>query len=334
MTPRIIRARNVNHAFHEAWWWLKVAGETATSRNGEVIRAPGPVITMYERPTERVLFNPLRNANPFFHLMEALWMLAGRNDVEFPAYYVARMKDYSDNGVLLHGAYGFRWRNAFLDPDEAEPIDQLSYLADHLRNNPESRRAVLAMWSAEHDMPVLEQTRDLPCNTHVYFQIREGALNMTVLCRSNDLLWGAYGTNAVHFSVMQEYMAAQIGCKPGIYTQFSNDFHLYTNIAKLDDPMFMEQVETHLYDYGQVQPYPLIRDPRQWDSDLHLFMRGVEGATIKEPFFNEVAWPMHHSYRLFKDGQLAAAKVETARIQASDWRRACLKWLERKENAK
>ena len=155
MTPKTINVRNVNHALHEACWWLRVAGERATTRNGEVIRAPGPVITIYQQPTERVLFNKRRNANPFFHLMEALWMLAGREDVDFPAYYVARMREYSDNGLLLHGAYGFRWRRAFLDADEAEPIDQLTYLADHLKANPDSRRTVLAMWSAERDIPVL-----------------------------------------------------------------------------------------------------------------------------------------------------------------------------------
>ena len=52
-------------------------------------------------PCERVLLYPERNANPFFHLYESLWMLAGRNDVAGPARYAKNMNNYSDNGVTL-----------------------------------------------------------------------------------------------------------------------------------------------------------------------------------------------------------------------------------------
>ena len=327
--PHIISVRNVNHALHEATWWLRSAGERANSRNGPVVRAPGPVITVYQRPQERVLFNKHRDANPFFHLMEALWMLAGRNDVDFPAYYVQRMRDYSDNGLLLHGAYGFRWRRAFMDSDELEPIDQLSYLADHLRAQPDSRRAVLAMWSPELDIPVIEQTRDLPCNTHVYFQVHGGALDMTVLCRSNDMVWGAYGANAVHFSVLLEYMAAQIGCAVGSYTQFSNDFHLYTDTYPLKHRMFFEQEEDWRYEQEQVKPFPLVQDAKTWDEDLYRFMDG-HATRLEQPFFTRVAQPMKDAHHAHKEGNRALALELAHAIAATDWRLACIEWLRRR----
>jgi hypothetical protein len=47
----------------------------------KVLVSQTPVVTCYSAPTQRVLFSPMRDANPFFHLMEALWMLAGRDDV-------------------------------------------------------------------------------------------------------------------------------------------------------------------------------------------------------------------------------------------------------------
>src|ERR1039457_2230941 len=102
----VIQARNVNDALASGLEYLADKGVEEQSRNGPVIVAPGPVTTVYERPLERVLFSPLRDANPFFATMESLWMLAGHNDVVFPAYFAKNMMNYSDGGVTLHGAYG------------------------------------------------------------------------------------------------------------------------------------------------------------------------------------------------------------------------------------
>ena len=68
-------------------------------------------------------------------------------------------------------------------------------------------------------------------NTNIYFKIRENKLKMTVCCRSNDMLWGAYGVNVVHMSVLQEYMATMIGVEMGEYRQISDSFHIYTEFS-------------------------------------------------------------------------------------------------------
>src|SRR6266478_1362063 len=108
-----LRVSNVNVALSEGLWWMKSAGVKEDSRNGPVLVSPEPVMTVYTRPTERVLSSPLRDANPFFHLMEALWMLAGRNDVAWPAQFAKQILQYSDDGVILWGGYGARWRRWF-----------------------------------------------------------------------------------------------------------------------------------------------------------------------------------------------------------------------------
>ena len=77
----VINARNVNSAYPQALHYIAIAGDRVASRNGPVLRAPEPVSTVYAKPWERVLFDPQRDANPFFHLFESLWMLDGRNDV-------------------------------------------------------------------------------------------------------------------------------------------------------------------------------------------------------------------------------------------------------------
>src|ERR1035437_1373505 len=100
----IIKVRNVEEALGEGFQWLKVAGLNETSRNGPVRVAPGPVLTEYSHPQERVVFNPVRDANPVFHLLESLWMLAGSDSVGFLLPYNARMAEYADSDGFLHGA--------------------------------------------------------------------------------------------------------------------------------------------------------------------------------------------------------------------------------------
>src|SRR6266700_4775548 len=144
-----LKVTGVNQAVAEGFQYLSVAGESETSRNGEVIVAPEPLLTVYSFPTERLLFSPLRDANPFFHLMEALAFLAAKNEVDWYAYFAANMRNYSDDGKTFYGSYGHRWRKWF-------GYDQLAAIASELKTNLDSRRCVLSMWDGgEYSNPAL-----------------------------------------------------------------------------------------------------------------------------------------------------------------------------------
>jgi len=162
-----------------------------TSRAGDVIAINEPMLITYENPCHRVLFNPLRDCNCFFQLYEALWMLAGRNDVSPLAYYNRRMTEFSDDGKTLNGAYGYRWRTKprmpWTDLYGASPakfaevhcgpvrrVDQLDILVDHLKKTPNSRRAVLQMWDVEDDLLKIDESKDVSCNLSVMFSLRQG----------------------------------------------------------------------------------------------------------------------------------------------------------------
>jgi hypothetical protein len=169
-----IYARNVSEALYLGLMFLKDRGVWCESRSGRVIEYPNPVMTVYKCPEERVLFYPSRDANPFFHLFEALWMLAGRDDLEYVQQFNKRMEDFSDDGTTLNGAYGYRWREYWLK-------DQLDLLIEHLTDHPDSRRAVLQMWSVDDLQKIVDDPtyKDVPCNTQVYFKIRKGGLQMS-----------------------------------------------------------------------------------------------------------------------------------------------------------
>ena len=186
-----------------------------------------PVLTIFERPRERVLFSEVRDANPFFHFFEALWMLAGRNDVWFVEQFNRRMKEFSDDGISFYGAYGYRWRNYF-GYDQLQVLVQLLQQAD-------TRRGVLTMWDAKdlkYTIPYDGRqgvSKDIPCNTHIYFKVRDGKLRVTVCNRSNDILWGLYGANAVHFSMLQEYIADKLALDCAPLHILSDSYHVYTS---------------------------------------------------------------------------------------------------------
>jgi hypothetical protein len=331
----VITARNVHEALPMGLELLKKQGLRRDSRNGDVIVMDSPVTTQYLNPTERVLFWPDRDANPFFHLFESLWMLAGRNDVGYVAHFVKRMKTFSDDGETFHGAYGYRWRNWF-------DYDQLAVIIKNLKANHSCRRQVLQMWDAKSDLGFAG--KDLPCNTQVYFSIsHDGALDMTVCNRSNDVIWGAYGANAVHFSVLQEYMALSIGVPVGRYWQMSNNYHAYTTtydpLQHLADaaPDPYRKAPNNPYEIQVMDPFPLMSSPReQWDSDLKMFIE--EGAVmgLKDPFFRRVAVPMLIAYELFKQKDDAgrydrAIEHLTQNCQAPDWKMACIEWVQRRK---
>jgi hypothetical protein len=304
-------------------------GVQEPSRNGPVLVAPRQVTTIYEYPTERVLFGPIRDANPFFHLMESLWMLAGRNDIAFPARFNARMSEYSDDGKVQWGAYGHRWRHWF-------GHDQVQRAIKELKDNAVSRRAVVGMWDPEKDPAMIEAGRDVPCNTHIYFDARGGRVNMTVCCRSNDVIWGAYGANAVHFSILLEYVAAHVGSPVGEYRQMSNNFHAYLNPFPREKLKAIrdEALHTDFYMTASpakgVSPRSMVVSPTLWDRELGMFLCEAPGP-YNEPFFAGTAWPMLWAWEAWKRKDFATAVQHANDIESPDWRVAALGWVARRQ---
>lgn len=346
---RCINVHNVNQGLAEGLRLLATSGVYEDSRNGPVLVAPSPVITTYLNPTSRVLFSPLRDANPFFHVMETLWMLAGRNDLPWLAQFNKNMLNYSDDGGATQpGTYGYRWRKYF-------GYDQLPELVALLKK-PGQRRAVLTMWDggcsgtqyAGDIWATHNGSADVPCNTQAYFDVRDGKLNMTVTCRSNDIWWGAYGANAVHFSFLLEYMAAMVGVKVGVYRQFSNNFHLYPGKLPSGDLHELADNARHQDRYTlaagphtartQEPDHPLrqvalVTDPACFDNDLQAWMTHPGIVCINE-FFGHVATHMWNAWAAYKQGDYRTAIDHAEHIKAGDWSIACVEWLERRHARK
>lgn len=305
-----------------------------------------PVATVYERPWERVLFSPVRDANPFFHFFEALWILDGRNDVKFLSQFNSNIANYSDDGETFHGAYGHRIRVSRMH-------DQLEHVIDVLTRDHDTRQAVIQLW--DHSLDLGAQSKDIPCNDMIFFKIRANRLEMRVACRSNDMVWGGYGANAVQFSTLQEFVAYAVGVPVGPYTQISDSFHVYhtrDDWRKLTAPNNVPSAALDYYRSGDVEFYPMFRARAAWvewlhdlrevlkrcepDSDFN--SRWINPAVSgRFPYFREVVIPMYRAWRIWKDELrerseriTAASYVLHHDCYATDWARAGTEWLMRR----
>ena len=307
---------DINEAYCEMQVLKHHFSEWEDTRNGRALAFTEPMMITHVVPERRVLFDPIRNANPFFHYMEAIWMLSGSDSVRFPAQFAKQITEYSDDGELLHGAYGHRWRSKF-------GVDQLAEIISMLKADPFTRRAVLGMWSPEFDLN--QDTKDLPCNTHIYFRNIGGALDMTVCNRSNDLVWGCLGANAVHFSILQEYIANATGLRLGKYHQFTNNLHVY---AGFEDAF--SAVSSRWY--GRNQTYQAIRfGPDTLNlNEAADFVIGDTQKDFESPILTNNAIPMLQAWRAYKDKNWVAARLAVKRIYDEDWREACTQWIERR----
>lgn len=347
----VIRATDADEALWSGLELLSREGVQRGSRNGQVLMVPTPVMTVNSNPSARVLGDPCRDANPFFHLAEALWMLQGRDSVEFLARYVSRMREYSDDGSTLHGAYGKRWRSWFR-------VDQLTEIITNLRANPEDRRCVIGMWDPSIDLRLASRGgKDVPCNTHAYVSVKvTGDLDLTVCCRSNDAIWGAHGANLVHFSILLEYLAAATGHTAGTLYQLSNNYHAYTSVFDslklkyLQESAWrcatcdrMGQPTLSLYDREEVCTTPLLEGPDElacFHRELQHYLEDSDEISLREvhaeeyhlPFFRSVAVPMMQAHRIHKLGRTREAReMLEHHCTGQDWLVASTEWLERRE---
>lgn len=347
----VIPGRNINEVYPLALMHMREGLRNSTvwsrdSRNGTVYEFREPVTSVYRQPEECVLLNHTRDANPFFHLFEFLWIMAGRSDVAFLKHFVKRMGEYSDDGKSFFGSYGVRLEGS------------IEHCIQRLAKNPDDRRAVAPIY--RHD-DVWYNGKDMPCNVSVMFKVRDGALTTLVANRSNDLIYGAYGANVVQFGLLTAYVALAAGYEIGAYSQVSDSLHLYTEDSKshacLDSKAYPG---ADPYDTGLVRFVPFFgrgqtEERERWTDDLASFfwfwdhegplhntreenLRCVlDQSSFRTAWWNRVALPMWnaHCYFRARDVEGALDALGPMRpVPDVDWHVAGRQWLARRFTTK
>jgi hypothetical protein len=150
---------------------------------------------------------------------------------------------------------------------------------------------------------------------------------MTVACRSNDIVWGCYGANAVHMSMLQEFIACATGLAMGTYYQISNDWHIYEQHWPLLGKLPPEQ-----------EPYPTghvaLTNLYNWEDDLdNEYPAFIENdlSTPSCPYIKRVLRPMRNAWRSYKLKDKFSAMMNASAIEDVAVRKACKEWLGRRK---
>lgn len=158
-----------------------------------------------------------RNVSLPAQIAETMWVLAGRNDVEFLQNYLPKAGLFSDDGVVWRGGYGPRIRNW-------DGVDQLDSVIKLLNKDPYTRRAVINIFNPAVDH---QDSKDIPCNNWLHFLYRDGKLDLHVATRSNDIIWGWSGINNFEWSMLLEVVAHFTKMEPGEIHYSISSLHLY-----------------------------------------------------------------------------------------------------------
>lgn len=113
--------------------------------------------------------------------------------------------------------YGYQFRNF-------NGIDQLQVLIDGLKNDPNSRRHIMIAWNPSQ----LDEAALPPCHLYQQYQILNGKLNSSFVCRSTDIMYGL-PYNIMSYSLINMMIAKLLGIESGEIVFFGNDLHIYDN---------------------------------------------------------------------------------------------------------
>jgi len=251
---------------------------------------------------------PGRRFNPFFALAEVVWILSGDGNVDWISYFNSQMGEFSDGKKDFHGAYGLRIRKwpymrdrrfefdcgFYYAEGGREPrtdIDQLEQAIFKLKKDPQTRQAVISLWDPVRDN--LDRSKDYPCNNIVYFSLRQGVLDMSVVIRSNDVIWGT-PYNAVQFTHLHAYVAGCLGVQMGVFTYFIQNLHYYLDQYRETLSVLLRQAFDSDFKL-QAEKHPLFRPPvlddefRECNSEVHRVLH------ISSKYSSILGAEFHHS---------------------------------------
>lgn len=196
---------------------------------------------------------PERNLNVRFAVAEWLWMTFGRSDVESLAQYNSVMRQFSDDGVFLTGAYG-----PHIKAQLARRV--LPKLAE----DPNTRQAVI-----EIPRPNRE-TKDEPCTLSLQFLLRDGRLNLVATMRSSDV-WLGIPYDVFSFTMLQNCLAGHLGVRRGFFSLHMGSSHLYLrNRTAAHEAAFTRAPHTILTDDLPGFPPPWLEEVLRTRDNVHI----------------------------------------------------------------
>lgn len=165
-------------------------------------------------------------------IVELLWFLNGDTNIKFlKDNGVSIWDEWADETGDLGPVYGKQWRS-WAAPD-GRTIDQIQWVLDEIRTNPNSRRLMVSAWNPAD----VNEMALPPCHCLFQFNVMDGKLNCQLYQRSADVFLGV-PFNIASYALLTMMMARATDLKPGTFVHTLGDAHLYQN--------HMDQARTQL----------------------------------------------------------------------------------------
>lgn len=122
-------------------------------------------------------------------------------------------KKYGDLGPI----YGKQWR-------DFNGVDQISYLINELKTNPNSRRLILSSWNPRE----LNEMALPPCHLLFQLYVNNNKLSMQLYQRSADIFLGV-PFNISSYALLLHLLALEADLEVGEFVHTIGDAHIYSN---------------------------------------------------------------------------------------------------------
>ena len=154
---------------------------------------------------------------------ELLWFLKGETNIAYlKDHKVSIWDEWADENGELGPVYGKQWRS-WAGADGAT-IDQVSWLIEEIKRNPDSRRLIISAWNVA-DLPHMAL---MPCHTLFQLDVVDGKLSCQLYQRSGDIFLGV-PFNIASYALLTHMVAQVCGLRVGDFVHTLGDAHLYSN---------------------------------------------------------------------------------------------------------
>lgn len=164
-----------------------------------------------------------RKLNLQYAKREWLWYLGADPKDDSIQEHASMWKKLQQPDGSFYSNYG-----QYMFGKDDEGHTQFSYVVKTLKADPNSRRATMMLLQREH---LFEDNVDTVCTYAINFTIENGYLHMTVMMRSNDVIFGftndAFCFWQLYLFVYTVLAKTMPNLKPGEYTHFTNSMHVY-----------------------------------------------------------------------------------------------------------
>jgi thymidylate synthase len=154
---------------------------------------------------------------------ELLWFLRGETNIAYlKANKVSIWDEWADEHGELGPVYGKQWRS--WEGADGKSVDQIAWLVEEIRRNPDSRRLVVSAWNVAE----LPKMALMPCHSLFQFYVADGKLSCQLYQRSGDIFLGV-PFNIASYALLTHMVAQVCGLKVGDFVHTLGDAHLYSN---------------------------------------------------------------------------------------------------------